>query len=112
MVGKIGEIAGLETLTFEKSVGVSLILQNIFDDDQIMGLKRGICPSFYKLIDAEAGTVQIFQDWEWADVDGQRLLWAEGGKIFAAEIEAHGLGSAQMLHDFNDMTFQEIEAPY
>lgn len=32
--------------------------------------------------------------------------------IFAAEIEAQGLGPAKMLYDFNDMTFQEIEAPY
>jgi hypothetical protein len=50
--------------------------------------------------------------WEWADVDDDRLLWAEAGKIFAAKIEAQDLGPGEMLYDFNDMTFQEIEAPY
>jgi hypothetical protein len=34
------------------------------------------------------------------------------GKIFAADIEAYGLSPAKVLHDFNDMTFQAIEAPY
>jgi hypothetical protein len=112
LLGKVGEIAGLRILTFEKFVNDSLILQNIFDDDQTMGLKRGICPNYYQLIDVENHNVQCLQNWEWADVDGYRLLWAEGGKIFAAEIEAQGLGPPKMLHDFNEMTFQEIEAPY
>ena len=53
-----------------------------------------------------------FVGWEWADIDGGRLLWAEGGKIFSADVASQGLGPATMLHDFNDMTFQEIEAPY
>jgi hypothetical protein len=64
------------------------------------------------LVDLASGNVQLCRDWEWADVDGDRLLWAEGGKLWSANIEGHGLGAAKMLHDFNAMTFQEIEAPY
>jgi hypothetical protein len=112
LVAKVGNIEGLEVLTFERPVGDSLSLQNIFDDDKKMGLRRGVCPSYYQLINAETCKAQCFEDWEWADVDGERLLWAEGGKIFAAAIEPGGLGPAKLLYDFNGMTFQEIEAPY
>jgi hypothetical protein len=87
-------------------------LRNIFDAPERLGLQRGSCPSEYELVDYDTGAAQFCQDWEWADVDDHRLLWAEGGKIFAAEIESHKLGPAKMLYDFNGMTFQEIEAPY
>lgn len=101
-----------EVIRFEKPLGDNRVLRNIFDDTQRLGLQRGFCPSEYELRDSGSGEVQFCRDWEWADIDGGRLLWAEGGKIFSADVAPQGLGPATMLHDFNDMTFQEIEAPY
>lgn len=51
-------------------------------------------------------------DWEWADVDGERLVWAADGKLFAATLTADGLTQQTELHDFNGMKFEPIEAPY
>jgi hypothetical protein len=50
--------------------------------------------------------------WEWAEVDGKRLVWAEAGQIFAARLGAKGLGETKMLQDFNNMTFENLTAPY
>jgi hypothetical protein len=51
-------------------------------------------------------------DWEWADIDGERLVWAAGGKLFAVTLTEDGMTQETELHDFNGMTFEPIEAPY
>lgn len=50
--------------------------------------------------------------WEWAELDHQRLVWAERGRLFASAVKKRGLGSPIELQDFNDMTFTAIAAPY
>ena len=52
------------------------------------------------------------QSWEWADFDGDRLVWAQAGKLFATQIWNGGHGDILELADFNDWTFQPIQAPY
>jgi hypothetical protein len=42
-----------------------------------------------------------FPDWEWAEVDGGRLVWAQGGKLFSGRVGPRGLGSVKELYDFN-----------
>jgi len=51
-------------------------------------------------------------DWEWADVDGERLVWAERGRLFAGEIGASGLANTRQLYDFNPLCFERLVAPY
>ena len=51
-------------------------------------------------------------DWEWAEVDGHRLVWAEGGKLFGGRLDDGGIAKAVELHDFNGMAFEPISAPY
>jgi hypothetical protein len=50
--------------------------------------------------------------WQWTDFRGERLLWAQDGKIFAAKIWEGGHGPIQQLADFNNRTFEPIAAPY
>lgn len=50
--------------------------------------------------------------WEWADRDGQRVVWVEAGKLFGASIAKDGLVDEKELMDFSPMTFEEIRAPY
>ncbi len=61
--------------------------------------------------------ILAFPLWEWADVIGERLAWAEAGVISVAaaawsrdptKLEA----GACRLHDFNAMRFEPLEAPY
>jgi hypothetical protein len=50
--------------------------------------------------------------WEWADLDGKTLVWAEAGFLFRAPISSDGLGPSRTIHDFNDMKFEARAAPY
>ncbi len=50
-------------------------------------------------------------DWEWADLDGARLVWAQAGCLWAGSLTATGLAAPRLLHDFNPMTFECRAAP-
>jgi hypothetical protein len=50
--------------------------------------------------------------WEWADVDGASLVWAEKGILYRARVNATGPASPKMLYDFNPMYFERRAAPY
>jgi hypothetical protein len=34
------------------------------------------------------------------------------GVLYTAKVHCKGLGDAKALHDFNDMTFEAVAAPY
>lgn len=65
-----------------------------------------------QLIHPVSKTTIVFDDWEWAERDGDRLVWTTAGKLFAREISAQGLDNEVELHDFNEMRFETITAPY
>lgn len=51
-------------------------------------------------------------DWEWADLDGSKLVWTEKGCLYRGMISKDPLGTPTLLHDFNAMTFRRVVAPY
>ncbi len=51
-------------------------------------------------------------NWEWAELDGETLVWAEGGCLYRAPVLREEMGEARLLFDFNGMEFEPIEAPY
>lgn len=53
-----------------------------------------------------------YPTWEWADIDGERIVWAEQGKLMAAKVEKGELSTIKELADFNSMQFEERIAPY
>lgn len=60
----------------------------------------------------ETNTTLDFPDWEWADLDGKRLVWTTAGRLHAAHFRKTGLINEEVLHDFTDMEFTPIAAPY
>jgi hypothetical protein len=66
----------------------------------------------HRLLHPESGTILDHPEWEWADLDRKRLVWVSKGVLYTAKIHGKGLGDAKALHDFNDMTFEAIAAPY
>jgi hypothetical protein len=66
----------------------------------------------HELIHDTRGFRLRFPRWEWAERDRQRLVWAEGGKLFAGSVGETGLHDTAELMNFNGMTFEAIEAPY
>ena len=57
-------------------------------------------------------TVLAFPEWEWADFVDGRLVWAAEGQLRAARLGHGKLLSEKPLHDFNEMKFEAIAAPY
>ena len=51
-------------------------------------------------------------EWEWADLDRGRLVWAEAGVLYAAAISPDGLEPRKELYDFTPMRFEALVAPY
>ena len=61
---------------------------------------------------AESGAEIDCPDWEWAELENKRLVWASGGKLFSGIVRSSGLTEETELFDFNPMGFAPIEAPY
>lgn len=67
----------------------------------------------YELKQVRSGHVRPFPTWEWAELDGKRLVWGERGSLFAAALDReNGIGTPTLVHDFNDMKFEARPAPY
>ncbi|HKA14699.1 MAG TPA: hypothetical protein VKH41_06755 [Myxococcota bacterium] len=73
---------------------------------------RGCYFDEHQLWNARTEAATDLPDWEWADVDGERLVWAERGRLFAGEIGASGLANTRQLYDFNPLCFERLVAPY
>jgi hypothetical protein len=66
----------------------------------------------HRLLHPESGTALDHPEWEWAELDRKRLVWVTKGVLYAAKIHGKGLGEVKVLHDFNEMEFEAIPAPY
>lgn len=60
----------------------------------------------------EAGRIFQYPKWEWAERDGDTLVFADAGCLYRARLSREGLGEPRLLHDFNGMGFERILAPY
>ena len=66
----------------------------------------------HELVHASSGATLAQPDWEWADMDGDRLVWAAGGCLHTGRLDASGVQDTRILHDFGGMAFERIAAPY
>ena len=73
---------------------------------------RGVYYDTHELFNARTEEALPKTDWEWADVDGGRIVWAAGGHLLAGRVDTHGLQGETMLYDFNPMQFEKLAAPY
>lgn len=97
---------------FEKNIGKGWILRKIAHAEAGAPVGKGCYWDEHELVGPAENQIIRCPNWEWADVDGKRLVWAANGKLSAAAIRREGLADEVDLHDFNDMTFEAIEAPY
>jgi hypothetical protein len=75
----------------------------------ILRLKNNYRRPRYELHHRERGFILQFPNWEWADWDRNRLVWAEQGCILAARLGTQKLGATKTLCDLNGMTPTEPE---
>ena len=61
----------------------------------------------------EDGRLERRPDWEWAELDGRDLVWAEKGALRRAAVSAREVHrEPKLLRDFNADRFEAIAAPY
>jgi hypothetical protein len=72
----------------------------------------------HELVEPNRGRELTRHSWEWADVDGDRVVWAEAGALWAGRITPRSsklddpIDGPTLLRDFGAMTFEAIRAPY
>ena len=73
---------------------------------------RGCYWDAHELKHEPTGKLLAFPEWEWADFDRRRVVWAANGQLRSAGLRRGELVDEKLLHDFNGMNFQAIAAPY
>jgi hypothetical protein len=101
-----------ERYIFERSISGGWVLRKIAHAEVESPPGKGCYWDEHELIHAESNTTLRRSEWEWADLDGDRLVWASEGKLFAGRLTAEGPWDERLLFDFNEMSFSPIEAPY
>ena len=109
------ELVGSESVNltvFEKSLIKGWTLRKFAHAEAAAPPGKGCYWDEHELIQTTSGKVFSFPTWEWADIDGKRLVWASDGKLFAARLTISGLINEHELYDFNELKFEHREAPY
>jgi len=104
--------AGGRIIGCEKTVPEGWTLRKVVHEGRPEQQGKGGMWEEHELEHTSSGLRIPGTDWEWADVDGTRVVWAEKGKLFAAHLNDAGLCDTKCLKDFNAMKFEAIAAPY
>ncbi|HUR45603.1 MAG TPA: hypothetical protein VMZ27_06935 [Candidatus Saccharimonadales bacterium] len=97
---------------FEKKLPKSWRLRKLAFAETGAPPGRGCYWDAHELVHDATGNILTFPEWEWADFVDGRLVWAVEGKLCTARLGAGRLLGERVLHDFNEMKFQAIAAPY
>ena len=100
---------------FDKPLGSGWLLRKVAHEQLDSPPGRGCYWDEHELINP-AGDVTIDgPDWEWAELDRRRLVYAKHGCLYAVALpsaDARTLAEPTLLRDFNPMTFEARTAPY
>ncbi|HXT41915.1 MAG TPA: hypothetical protein VN887_18040 [Candidatus Angelobacter sp.] len=101
-----------EATVFEKKLPKSWTLRKFAFSELDAPPGRGCYWDAHELRQESTNTLLAFPDWEWADYVDGRLVFAVEGQLRAVQLGRGKLSSEKLLHDFNDMKFEAIAAPY
>lgn len=104
--------SGQSATIFEKPIGKGWQLRKIAHAQIGPPPGKGCYWDEHELINLKTDEWLAYPDWEWAEVDGNSLVWATGGKLFRGRLGKTALFDEREIYDFNDMQFEPIEAPY
>jgi hypothetical protein len=97
---------------FEKLLPSGWVLRKIAHAEVGAPVGKGCYWDEHELEHQASDQTLCFPNWEWADIDAKRIVWAEKGKLYAGKITSNGVMAKKELYDFNLMTFEPIQAPY
>lgn len=89
----------------EKVFGIGYIPGDEYDSRKSAYCER------HQIVSASGETIVDGSGWEWADFDAycKRVTYASRGAVYALDLKTL---ESKMLHDFNDMKYERIAAPY
>ena len=73
---------------------------------------RGCYWDAHELRHESTSGILAFPEWEWADFVDGRLVFAVEGQLLSAQLGRGKISGEKLLHDFNNMKFEAIVAPY
>jgi hypothetical protein len=97
---------------FEKKLPKSWTLRKLAFCEIDAPPGRGCYWDAHELFHETTDTLLAFPEWEWADYVDGHLVWACNGQLCAADLGRGKLLHEKLLHDFNEMKFESIAAPY
>lgn len=97
---------------FEKRLTADWVLRKIAHSEIGAPPGKGCYWDEHSLYNAKSEATIALPDWEWADIDRKRLVWATKGQLFSGHVDYEKIYEQKLLYDFNAMTFEAIEAPY
>ena len=97
---------------FEKPLGNGCILRKYVHAQIGSPPGKGCYWDEHELVRPQTNLCLKQPHWDWADLDGSRLVWTEGGRLWTASLTDSSLAEPRQLHDFNHMTFERRTAPY
>lgn len=109
---KLSEVRLDSCDAFEKPLAGGWTLRKLAHAQIGQGQGKSVYWDEHEVENAKLGALFQHPKWEWAERDGDSVVWAEGGCLYRAAVAAKGLGAPQLLLDTNPMTFEKIQAPY
>ena len=97
---------------FEKALGNGWILRKYAHAQVGSPMGKGCYWDEHELVRSQSDLCLKQPEWEWADLDGTRLIWAKTGLLWTGSLTEAGLVESRLLYDFNGMTFERRTAPY
>jgi len=97
---------------FEKPLAGGWILRKLAHAQVGPGEGKSVYWDEHELENAELGALLQKPKWEWAERDGESVVWAEAGCLYRAPAGAKALGEPSLLFDTNPLEFERIQAPY
>lgn len=97
---------------FEKKLPKSWLLRKLAFAEIGAPPGRGCYWDAHELRHESTNTVLVFPEWEWADYVDGRLVFTVEGQLRSARLGRGKLSAEKVLHDFNNMKFAAITAPY
>ena len=108
------EISKWNTITtFKRPVSKGWELIKIAHEQVDSPKGKGCYWNEYELINIKFDIKLKFEEWEWAELDRESIVFASKGCIYRTSIKSHSeIEKPKLLYDFNAHIFEEVDAPY
>lgn len=104
--------AGDSHTIFEKTLPKGWILRKTAHETVNPPAGAGCYYDTHEIVHSERDEVMECRDWDWADLDGDRVVWVSKGVLYASRLTSTGLRAERALYDFNPLEFERRLAPY